>query len=512
MSDVDALFEVARVATARANGGWPALGTVAACTAVERAVRADWAAVATALTQRDPSSPFALMATAAATGPCQAGLCTGIAVPAVRVFTTGGGTPGLRHATTGLPLHVCVPAFCRRPAAAHAHECTDDVRAAGVPWAQPSTSGGGLFFCARHGRMHVCMPRTCVHRHQTALGATECVLSGQTLEASADFQYGGGVAVLSREAAQQRRVDANVARRNAGGSAADRRRAQANGTAALTSVMARKRVADAPADLDYPAADLWPEHADDNTFGNSQDMAAVYTQCYATVEFIIFSGARAALEADIDATRTRNALTEMQRYADDCRKSGVPVVLSVCQQLQDRALGRTKKRYDQLLVPSGAVPRMRAYFACVAMEWYLQVTGAVKRLLAGVGVTARLVQGTRQTFDRLLALNLADVAPNVYDLMHEGLRHTGRVVVQQDRVLAALFPESLTLQKLGFRQKMCTDVKKLLKRTVLLLVDCGVPVHALQTTTLPLNSVLHAGPPVTTTFLAARRARLAVPE
>jgi hypothetical protein len=403
---------------------------------------------------------------------------------------------------------------------------------------RPGAAGGGLYWCDRHTRMHVCGPGRCKSTFKTSMGFEGCVLSGQTVEQAVEFAYGGGVAILSAAAASQRAIDRTLMRsakpppetpldaviRHAGPKRPNLiDLAPYTKRPARTAPLAPPRETETPdqegrgrgaggregyQDLDAPADDLFPDDGEGNTFrdGLGKDLLVAYTQAYVTVHHIIFSGDRAALEAATEQERSAEALQKIRQYAVDRRKAGLPVDLTVCKQLQDCALSKSKRLYCRLLVPPHGICRMKAYYAAVCMEFFIQLTWQLTLMVE----TTKLPLKIKQAFERFLAFNIADVAPNILDIMHEGLKIHKHIIVPAEPLFHDLFPESLTLDKLGIRQKTCTEVKKLLKRCVLLVVEAKRPLSALQTTQLDMNSVLRdLGDPVLSLFFRARRLRLA---
>lgn len=557
---IDALFDEAAVAQ-HGRGGEKAPDPAAVDAAVERQVRAAWVhcnAVALALQQPE-------------TGPCDVTQCRGLWVP-VSLFTVSAAAAAAAQLPAravlsadvlfeGARVHACTGVYCDdvTDPVLHGRNVTDQMRALGAACAQPGSASGGVWHCARHMRMHVC--RTpCRHTYETALGFAVCVLSGRTVQQAMQFAFGDGVAMVSQELAHDRQTERQEKRR------ATRQRDDMNPDISITTTTKRARPATALdriidrrgrggdddgggrgtdarllqplssssssppvaadageddggggggagyVDLDYPASDLFSNSGRANTFGDglATEMLRVYSQAYTTVHLIIFSEDRARLEHVNTEARQAEALQRMRRYAADQTKDGLPVDLSTCRQLQDAALAKTRRVCKRLLVPVNAVCRMKAYYAAVCMEFFLQLTMRLTELRSGAG-GGKLTDANRQLIDRFLTLNIADVAPNVFDIMHDGLRLKPNVIVPTEVLFQDLFPESMTLDRLGIRQKSCTEVMKLMKRCVVLAVRCNLPVDRMQTTQLDLTVVMHeTSKPVLSLFLAARRARLGI--
>jgi len=474
---------------------------------VERQMRAAWATRASS-----SSSSSQRTITSVGTGPCVPGLCRG------------------EHLSVSLwsmdnaAIHVCCPRFCTLPAEVHTrplYQAAAPAAARALPRClKPGTEGGGVYWCERHTRMHVCRPASCPHTYTNSLGFKCCVLSGQTVGQAVAVAFGQGLAVVSAEAAYQR----NLANRSQAQHARERKRKAAtplerfirpvhDGTeAASTNTIVSSAVTSCPAlDLDAPSADLFPDDGADNTFGDglAEKLLMTYTQAYATVEHIVFGQRRAELEAAAVAGRLREAETRITQYATDRFKAGLAVDLTMCRQLEHNALTKSKRLFKRLLVPEGSLRRMRAYYAAVCTEFYTQLCGELHSL----SQYARLPPKTKQACERFLMYSEAEVMPNILDIMHEGLRIREHVIVPEEPLFRDLFPESLTLDRLGIGQKICTDVKKLLKRCVLIVItEANRPVVRLQTTQLDLTGIMHGTEPVWSLFLEARRDRLGLTE
>lgn len=488
--------------------------------AVEREIRAAWV--------REHSATLALEQPAK--GPCDVTQCRGLWIP-VTLWT-------VVTATENVKLHACSELYCDgTDENMHVSNVTAKYRALGAACVQPGTSCGGVWHCRRHMRMHVCRD-PCPHAYDTALGHGVCALSGRTVRDAMEFAFGQGVSVISRQIDHERQMERHEKR------LAKRERDAMNPDISVTATTKRTKPAtpldriierrggvsdsgiesyrtnvedgggdddddDEAVDLDYPADDLFSNAARSNTFGEgmAKDMLSAYTQAYSTVHLIIFSEERNRLERDNTAARKADALQRMRRYAADQVKDGQSIVLSTCRQLQDAALSKTRWVCKRLVVPENAVRRMKAYYAAVCMEFYLQLCMRLTAMRKA-GSRARLTTEQQRLVDQFLTLNVADVAPNVFDVMHEGLCLKPHTIVPKEVVFQHLFPDSLTLDRLGIGQRMCTDVKKLMKRCVVLAVRSNLPVEHVQTTQLDLTVVIHGTEPVLSLFLAARRARL----
>lgn len=399
------------------------------------------------------------------------------------------------------------------------------------------SSGQGLWWCPRHTRVHAC-DAECKNADETNLGFRQCALSSRTVGSSLKIAYGDGTYVVSSETSHQRSVDAAAARdeRNVkAGNDLSRSVTTVSRTgykrkgSALDKIIARRAAVgygggggagedaedDSYIDLDEPSDDLFAEGEHENTFGDNlaTTLLQVYSQAYATVHHIIFSEARARIEAETEAAFERDVSQRLHQYVNDQKKRKDVVFLDVCKQLQHAAEAKHKRVFKKVLVPKNAIPRMKAYYSAVCMEFYMQLKFLVTSLLQDAQTLSsaaayRLKPKAKAAFERFQGQNIADVAPNIFDIMHEGLKVQQHDIVKREVLFQHVFPESLTLQKLGISQKLCTDTKKLIKQCARLVITSHKPIEKLQVTQMDLNAVMRGNEPVISMFLQCRRERL----
>jgi len=466
-------------------------------------------------------------------------------------------TPSVyRDADTQTPLHVCSERFCagyedEALSEYHWFDRTDEVRRAGYAFARSSIEGGGVYWCPVHTRMHVCTPSRCDNACKNSLGYSVCVLSGKMLQASTSVSFGQGTVVLSREMQWQRDADAETRRQAlavqrsamsavenvilAGNShtlehsplgqrSTLKKRRHSSATPSPTTTPKKNLFNDAAThartdsaggvggagapqddvyiDADLPADDLFPDSVEQNTFatGIALELARFYAQTYASTYTLLFSEERARLEKRNREAVLREAKHKLASYINAQRKSGRPVLLTTCRQIEMRVLN-SKRVYPELLLPRNAKARLNAYYALVCMEFYLQLINCITSLMD------RFSESMRTVAERFQSATLASVAPNILDLMHEGLRINGLVIIDVESTLS-IFPETDTIDELGVSKKTCTDVKKMLKKCVVAATNYNVPIQQLRTTRLDVLDVIFGSDSVVSLFLGARRERL----
>lgn len=497
---MDAFFHEAELARVQTAVSVPFYRHPTFNDAVERQLRDAWMA-----------QPQNMFPHATAEGPCVAGKCQAMALT-IRIWIASADKSTLPmdqilllEAEGGKAVHVCEPRLCSMTDGLHGQDMTAKLRTIGLPCLQPSASGGGIFWCARHTRMHICTS-TCRNTYTNQLGFKTCILSGQTVAQSMEFAYGQGVSIVSDETAKQRKIDVQrPSSRKRGPSALEQIIRESHGSRSDVGAGDGYQAVD----LDAPADDLFSDEADGNSFGDgmAKTLLLAYTQAYATVYHIIFSKQRYDLEIEQADLLLKEARQKITQYMNDRAKQELPHFLDMSRQLETCALSKKHRLYPILMVPTGGKSRLQAYYAAVCMEFYVQLIAQLTIMTAETGAK-KLTTKTKQEFERFMSFNVADVAPNIFDIMHEGLKIRTHVLVQMEPMFHNLFPESLVMDRLGFRQKTCTEVKKLLKKCVVLAVDAKRPIERLQTTSLDSNVVLRGTDPVLTLFIEARRKRL----
>jgi len=434
---------------------------------------------------------------------------------------------------TGALLHVCIacPARLHWDAALHAIDRTNDLAAERYALVANDNVVGGLYFCRAHGRAHVCTGHDCRFTAPNVHGFQLCVLSGRTLDAPLEVAYGTGNTVISADIAHDRdteeltRRDALALRRSVAagpvedilrvgsehvretralGRSGEKRRRPEDGSDAGAVAPGEGLDAVAPyLDVDAPADDLFPPDECDNTFGDelAGTLARLYTQAYATVNLLLFSAERAAIEESKCRMMQQDAERRINAYVAYQRKHHDVVSLSTVRQIENRAL-TARRAYPTLLVPPHGIQRLTAYFAIVSVELYLQLYACAETLAPALkGVLAT-------TADAFRTMNFASIAPTMLSVLHEGLTSNGHVLVVVEPVLA-IYPESLTVDALGIPQKTCTDVNKAVSRLVVAAAQHRVSPDTLRVTQLDMTRVLSGRVSIISMFLAERRRRLA---
>ena len=548
--------------------------------AAERQLRAAW------IERRRQRNEFSVLAV---TGDCTLSCKRNIAHFDVRVFACAPSVvfaPSRAHVVlddsacrdvpTGGALHVCCAEFCAgyaldALAQYHWHDRTTVLRDAGFSVCAARIHGGGVYWCERHTRMHVCTA-TCTNTFTNSLGYTVCVLSGHTLRAPLSVSFGSGTVLLSREMQWQRDSDAAARRQTlavqrsalsaietvvtagnshvlehsptsaagasgGGGAATTKKRPRIDLSRSVHATSRRnlftddsrdrlrrsrspsptdcnvddnqptvqggaERHLDVYIDADAPADDLFPNELTYNTFGDgiATELARWYAQAYASTHLLLFSEQRAAIEVRNRRAVLRDARHRIDSYINGQRKARRPVILATCRQIEMRVLN-SRRIYPEMLVPRNARARLTAYYALVCMEFYLQLVQSVCTLMPRFSETMRVVA------ERFQAVSFASVAPNILDLMHEGLRINGHVIIDAESLLS-IFPESQTIDELGINQKTCTDVKKMIKKCIVAATAANEPLERLRTTRLDAIDVIFGDDSVVSLFLGRRRVRL----
>jgi len=407
----------------------------------------------------------------------------------------------------GAPLHACVGTLCDAEPPMHALECTSALE----------RNCRLVYVCARHGRVHVC-DDACRHNVAGPQGYRVCALSGRTLSAPLETAFGDGNTVLSDTLVSQREHEETVRRTSstlrrsaahvlesiiASGNAQLRDSATL-GTTPTSSASAADADEDVYVDVDIPADDVFPDAGVDNTFGDavSADLARLYAQAYSTVHLLLFSEQRAAIERRAREDTMREAQRHLNTYIANQRKTGAPIMLAIGRRLERRAFN-ARRLFPELLVPPHTIARLTAYYAVVCVELYVQLVAVV------AGLRESLSAANRQVAQRFMEMPFASIAPTMLDILHEGLHASGVVLVIAEPTLS-LFPESQTIEELGVPQKTCTQVKKDLKRLVVVASQANVPLTTLRTTQLDMATIMHGRTSIISTFLAERRRRLSL--
>ena len=417
------------------------------------------------------------------------------------------------------PLHACIEKFCYcdNPAYSMYHwkERTDAF--ADCQFAQSGITGGGVYWCAGHTRMHVCTSN-CTNITKTSIGTIVCVLSGREIRQKDEVMYGDGLTILTHDLEDERAKTSSTIRKI--------RSAHRSGLTNVQELIQTSTARhtelygfhaedtetqqlehmefddeDVYADMDEPADNLFPDN-EDNTFGAEMtgELNQIYAHAYALVALLIFSDERSKIEARNRHFVRDRAEHQIRNYIDSQKLNKEPVFLDVCQQLQDRAFA-SRYVYPQLLVAPCGIPRLTAYFAVLVMEFYLQLIDVLHQIAPQAPVRARTY------IEKFLGYPFGSVAPNILDVMREGLSMERQTILRPEPMLG-LYPESNTLEELGIPQKLCTEVKKCMKQCIIHAVP-RVPIAQLQITQLDLTAVFNPmEPPVVSQFLIARRHRL----
>lgn len=432
----------------------------------------------------------------------------------VRVYAMDGdGDTLLREPGTSRLLHVCVPGACRvMSSALHAHECTNELRRVRFPLFLSRAAAGGVYFCERHCRAHICTRANCPATAPSAHSFRVCVLSGQTVAAKHGVEYGTGNRMLSASIERERartetdRRAAMAIRRSQGAMAIETllnaSTEQNRVTHALDGSTVAEPAAAPDADVDAPAPDVFSDRAADNTFGDGMatTLAQLYAEAYTMVHWLLFSDERAAIEAKKHAAVLNEAQHRIDAYVASQTKAHEPVLLHVCRQLERRALN-SRRLFPHVLVPHGAVARMTAYYALVSLECYLQLM----QCAAALQDTPN--DATKRACDRYLLTACGRIVPNVLALLHSGLRTSTSTIAIEEPMLSFM-PESQTIEELGIAQKVCTQIKKDMRKIIIAASTAAMPPACLRLTQLDMTDVMFGTEPVITTFLAARKRRI----
>jgi hypothetical protein len=448
--------------------------------------------------------------------------------------------PHIVDPLTRTRLHVCVPSLCALPSSTllHAHERTSLVRSlTHHALTEPLETGGGVYYCHVHERVHVCVPATCACSQPAARGARVCALSSRVLNTTLELAYGDGVTSISDELAHTRaredeeRTYANAARRSNATSAiehvmhtatAQMRESRALGrpsssssssplTAAAAAAARESMVVDADAaddaeyaDVDVPDMDAIPADGEANTFGDDTApvLVRLYSEAYAAVQHLLPSDERAAIETATRQSVVDDASRREATHFEHMRKAGEPLSVPTMLQIELRAFNQ-RRILPELCMPEHSIARIQAYFALVAMEAHMQLTAAALRCAAVERNEKRAA-----IFRRYPSLSFAAVVPNVLDILSRGLRVRGEAIALADTI-ASMAPESQALQALGYDESLVTDAKKAMKAVITAAVLAGEPLYTLQLTQLDHALIFYSRTSVVSLFLAERRRRLA---
>jgi hypothetical protein len=421
----------------------------------------------------------------------------------------------VRDATTGARLHACIAGVCAGThRQLHAADRSSELRRVHYALVDSPLTGGGLFMCSRHHRVHVCAFATCPYSYENARSVRVCRLSGRTLGSVLRASYTAGNTLMSRELAHQRdleetqrRVDV-AARRAASasldsvlhaGTSLELTRANEAPTSASLAVPT-----DVYVDVDVPAQDLFPERGVDNTFGDEAApvLARLYAQAYGSVHLLLFSAQRSRFEEGVRVAVLADARRRLSAYDAQQRKLGEPIWFKEQRQIEDRAL-TSRRTFPLLLLPTNGIVRLTAYYALIAVEMHIQLVQCARATL-----TTSTSADTRAVCERYYDTNFSKVVPCALDLLATGLMNGTESLIERD-LLLAIFPESQTIEVLGVPQNVCTVVKKDMKRLFVAALQARTPARTLRVTQLPTSVVLHSADSVVSLFLEARRRRLA---
>jgi len=483
--------------------------------AVERAVRQD--ALRRALTMPTSAAPCTL-----ACRPHIVSFAVALYATAPTCVAGADGTLDFgAEPVTGASLHACVASLCpARDAALHATNCTSRVR---HTLTEPCSSGGGVHFCATHGRAHVCIASSCRHAVDSQRMRV-CPLSARTLGLELRTAYGYGNTIMTdeitehRDAVEMQRRSSSAMRRSSASCAIENVLAAGSAqTRDITPLAGGKRKTPSPSpspassassststytDTDIPADDVFPADGAANTFGDGAApvLARLYAEAYASVHLLLMSDDRARIEERNRQLVLAEARRRINSYLSYQRKSGEPVMLSVCRQIERRAFN-ARRVYPELVLPPHAIARLTAYYALVAVEMHMQLVRCASRL-------AETSESMQRVFERYTTTSFAAVVPNVLDILHSGLR-SGSVPIAVEESTLSIFPESQTIEELGILQKTCTDVKKIMKKIIVAASNANVSVNELRVTQLDTTLVMFdTDSSVVSLFLAERRRRI----
>jgi hypothetical protein len=453
-------------------------------------------------------------------------------------------------------VHACVEDICFLGSVERLHvdDITDEWRHSNGAIARAMTEGGGAHWCARHTRMHVCTTADCRQSVRNALGFAVCMLSGRTVSSSARQQFGHGTTVLSaavhrqREQAQRERREENAVQRSS--MAAVERVVRAGntqvdqlspgnrpllGARARRDDLKRRRLfvvegdeepAEAAAsssntdnhrndatssddesayiDLDEPSDDLFGNTLEENTFGDdiAQWLVRSYAQAYATVHLMLFSKERSEFESNVRMQAVKMAEGRLNTYLTAESKPGRFISLPLMRQLEMRALN-SKKHLPVLLLTENATKRLTAYYAMIITEFYAQLLSTVAQIKKSLHGTAL---GTVERFTSASA-QLVTLAPNVLDLMHEGLSIDNHTIIGCETLLH-IYPEVQTMNAIGIDTKRCTESMKMLKQLVNVIGESSVSIDDITTTVVDPDFLLFSNRSVIAEFLRRRRSRI----
>jgi len=412
--------------------------------------------------------------------------------------------------------HVCIRSLCQLD-----HDVDDDAdvtaRTLSV-LAQPSNVGGGVFYCAEHARVHVCVPRdgetTCELVQEAARGTRVCALSGRAFDAAPQAAYGDGNTMLSPELAHTLAADAESSRTT-------KRRRRRNvaavhdlleATKTPTASLSRSSTTKTPqafssyVDIDAPASDLFDDVDDRDLMFGCVELPLLYANAYAFVHLFLMSDERAALERAAHVRRETAARRAVVKYVRAQVRARAPIELLVVESFVTRALDGHRLP-TTLCVPDGGRARLTAYWALLAIEFYVQAAAVAASMLAATG--ARTSRHARAAAAEYTTLPPAHVVPCVLRIARDGLLVDGRVVVARERLLA-LLPDTQIATRLGLVQKTVKNTHKTLMSLVIAALNVTrVPLHALQLTQLPPARVLYEREhSIVALFATARRLRV----
>jgi len=286
--------------------------------------------------------------------------------------------------------------------------------------------------------------------------------------------------------------------------------------------------------VDDPRVRLFSDFAHTNTFadGVGHAMVVVYGQCHAAVALSLFSNERAAIEArrasDI-AYGVESALTAL--YAE-ARARNAWITLDEVRRRRALEIGN-RRVPPHLKLPVGAVDRLCAYYAMLALEFFwgirplaYAVEGTCATLLARLPAatgTAKPSRRSTQAASRRAELNTyrevaarvtkytaANATPSILSLVRRGFRELLLTMYEPDAVLQVLAPDAAVLQELYLAERTSTLIMRDLKQTVAAARDLGFALDGLRGTQLSLVRVMYARGSVCDLFLRERLANRAL--
>ena len=282
--------------------------------------------------------------------------------------------------------------------------------------------------------------------------------------------------------------------------------------------------------VDDPRVRTFPQLARGNTFGDEigHAMRIVYGQCYTAVHLVYFSEQRAAIEERRAAVVDAEVEYVLREYLAESERPGVWISHDEARRRADAARG-TRRSYSFLVLPEGAVVRLTAYYAMLALEFFWSIRPLARRVVrtctsllestltakrtarnAKLASRAREVASYFEVATRLQTYTASDATPIILELARRGFRELLVVFFERDPLLEAFACETSVLQQLYVNERTCTQIMRDIKQTVAAARDLGFSLQTLVSTQMPLADVLDARTSVVELFLERRRGRLAL--